>query len=350
MTVFIPTVKDLNPFLDEIINFSKHNFIFGNFKSYNKKHEIVLINWPEQLFNWKEPSDADLLFLEDSFKEWQKYSCILYVVHNLERHLGMNEKYKALYNLVLKYAKVYIHLGKNSLQLFKEKYPKKINTYIPHPLYLNSFKIFDKRYARQILGISKDAIVVISPGTVRTLEERELLIKSFNGIKRKNKLLLVPNMFYKKVEFDYKGRYFFKNLFDFKKLLEYFYNDLYKKRYNFGFGFANKEKLSLMMSAADVVFIPRINGLNSGNIFLGLTFKKILVGPNIGNINEFMDLFGFPKFNKDEKSSSIKAIRKAVEIYESNSYVYEEKLLNNFHGKTLAKQWDKLIFEIHSKL
>ncbi|MDT0557342.1 hypothetical protein RM697_01700 [Ichthyenterobacterium sp. W332] len=345
MKIFIPAQKDANLFFDEVITNSKHTYDFNNFDKYNPTYKIVLIHWPEQIFNWKEPLDQELIALRKAIKVWKKKSRIFYVVHNLERHLGMTPNFKALYDLIIYNADEFIHLGSFSEELFKTIYPLKKHSVIFHPLYKNSFEQYCKSLARQKLGISENSLVVISPGKIRSHEEATLLKDTFNEVKRKDKILLVPNMYKKELKLEFKGRYLLKKIIDIKKIIEYFHNGLHLKKFRFSFSFVDRLTLSLMMSASDVVFIPRIKSLNSGNIFLGLTFKKIVVGPNIGNIGEFLDLFDFPKFNPKNIEESKVALKSAIELYESNSYKYINEKLENFYPINVAKKWDMLFNE-----
>ena len=80
MEVFIPALKDGNPFFDEIMFHSKNTFIFDNYKNYSPSYKIVLIHWPEQLFNWKEPSVDNLKELSAAIKLWKQSSKIIYLV------------------------------------------------------------------------------------------------------------------------------------------------------------------------------------------------------------------------------------------------------------------------------
>ncbi len=61
---------------------------------------------------------------------------------------------------------------------------------------------------------------------------------------------------------------------------------------------------------ADVLFIPIIKSLNSGNVALGNTFGKVVVGPNYGVIGEELEKLGNPVFDVDQIE---KTLKKAIE-------------------------------------
>ncbi|WNH09629.1 hypothetical protein [Thalassobellus suaedae] len=227
------------------------------------------------------------------------------------------------------------------MKKYKVMYPGVIHQYIPHPLYSTSFKNFDKVDARTQLGIKADKHLVVVPGNVRLKEERDLILKAFNSLKLKNKLLLIPNMYKKEVSIEFKGRHLLKKLIDVKKVLEYFCNKDYIKKYQFEYGFTDIDRLSLILSASDVVFIPRINALNSGNVFLGFTYKKVVVGPDIGNIGEELKNNRFPVFNPYNQDSIVKALERGLNMnVKSRKKVDFEKIWKKYNPNIISKQYD----------
>ncbi|MGM5470803.1 hypothetical protein ACS386_11055 [Flavobacteriaceae bacterium LMO-SS05] len=346
MNIFIPALKDVNPFFDEIMFYSRHNFIFDDYKNYKTIYKIVLIHWPETIFKNKEPSSTQLDELKEAVKFWQKHSKIFYVVHNLERHHGMTSKYEKLYNLLMSSCDSMLHFGNYSKELLEKKYPFKQHEVIFHPLYKNSFKLFLKDEAREQLGYHKDSLIILVPGCVRNKSELNLTLRAFKGIANKNKVLLVSRLRKKKLIYDFKGRVFLKKYLkiDVKALYEKLANNSYMKAgYKFNYKFLEFNELSLMLSAADIVFIPRIKILNSGNIFLGMTFKKIMIGPNRGNITEVLTRLKLPMYNPEDSKSVKNALQKGVELYETSSYRYDEKILKEYDPVLLAKKWDEYL-------
>ena len=344
MNVFIPALKDKNPFFDEVMLHSKHTYIFDIYKNYKPTYKVVLIHWPEQIFDWKEPSNDELIELESAIDIWKQKSKILYVIHNIERHFGMTENFRKLYQIIVDNCNTMIHMGNYSSNLFKDKYPSKKHQIINHPLYQNSFTIFSKDEARKKLNISKDAVVIIAPGAIRNKEESKLVLNAFRGLKTKNKVLIVPRMLPFEFPFEFKGRTFLKRIIDIKKYYLSFKDWQYKKpTYYFNYNFLEQDDLALLMSASDIVFIPRIKILNSGNVFLAMTYKKVMLGPNQGNLTEIFKLFKLPYFNPKEKSSISKAMSDAFLLFNENKFKYDAILLNKYSPAVLANEWDTLI-------
>ncbi|TWO34373.1 hypothetical protein E1J38_000555 [Seonamhaeicola sediminis] len=342
--VFVPTPKDPNPYLDEILHYSKHEFIFGVLNSYKPSYSVILINWPEQLFGWKEPSNTQLDDLENRFRLWKQSSSIIYVVHDLERHSGMTDNYRRLFEMVLHFSDSLIHLGVYSKELFQKKYPSKHHEVIYHPLYERSFEIHNKLEARKKLGIRKDQIVFIAPGRIRSLAERKFIISAFNSVKEKDKLLIASNMYYKELNIEFKGRTKLKRVIDVKRLINKVYNFNFNSKFRFNYGFTSFKELSLLMSAADIVIIPRLKILNSGNLFLGLTYRKIIVGPNKGNVLGFLEKLNLPIFNPDDVKSASLAFSESLNLLNKESH-YNENVLKEFKPKEVAAKWDIFILK-----
>ena len=347
MEVFIPALKDANPFFDEIMFHSKNTFIFDDFKKYKSKYKTVLIHWPEQIFNWVEPKEKEINEFKIAIKEWRLHSKIIYVVHNLERHYGMTANFKKLYDLVENNCDAMIHFGNYSQKIFKKKQPSVKHKVIEHPLYEKSYSVFPKHVAHKKLKINNKAMVIIAPGSIRNKKERKLIINSFKKLKHGNKVLIVPRILKNTLPFEFSGRYLLKPFFDVKKVYEYIFNEFLFKapKYIFKNKFLAEEELSLLISASDIVLIPRVQILNSGNVFLGLTFKKIIVGPTRGNITEVLHKFEMPIFNPDDNASIHSAINKALKLTEN--YKYNNELLVCFAPKIIAKKWDDFINDLN---
>lgn len=345
MNIFLPFKKELNPYLDEIIINSEHTYCYDSYLNYDPSFEFVNIHWPEAIFEWKEPSDEQLKELARSIIEWKKKSVLIYTKHDFQRNKGTTTNFTKLFNLIEKYSDVWIHLGEFSQKFYRKKFPLARHEIVYHPLYLNSFKPVDESVAREKLHIDKNAFVVIVPGTIRNYAERDLVLKAFESINIINKVLICINM---RVElrYDFPGRIKLKRIVDVKKvMIDRFKNKYRPPMYLFTYGTQHQKEIEVKMSAADLVFVPRIHCLNSGMLFLGLTYKKVVVGPSIGNIAEQLLEFQMPVFNPKNKRSIFKAMKKAVQLSYENPPYYDE-LLSKYGPKSVAQKIDDLISEL----
>lgn len=347
MNVFIPMNRNVNTFFEEIEFHSKNRFIYDNYLSFEKHYEIVLIHWPEAFFNWQEPTISQINNLEKEIAKWKINAKIVYVVNNLKKHVGSSIIFEKLFDIVIRNSDVIVHYGAYSLSLFKKLYPEIKQQIIPHPLYERSFDKIEKNIARNKLGIEKDALVLIAPGSIRTNEERQLILNAFGQIKNRNKFLIVPKMYWLRLKFDFKGRIFLKKVFDFKRFIEYYLNikKFKKSRFLVNYKFVDRNQLSLMMSSSDIVLVPRVETLNSGNIFLALSFKKVMFGPKIGNIKEVLEEFNMPMFDPKIKCSFQSGLKESLKSYKK--FEFKDESLEKYMPLKLANEWDSLFYELN---
>ena len=340
--VLIPAKRDLNSFFDEIEIFSKYNFIYGNLDSDVSNVSKILINWPEQLFDWKEPSNYQIEKLEKKLSEWRSKDIIIYyLLHNERPHSGLTERYNKLYNLILSYSFTIVHFGFYSRDKYKGHYPDKNHVVIEHPLYIKSFDFYNKISVRKDLNIPTNKLVLFTPGKIRNDEERRLLIKAFNYIPTNDKILIAPRMHFKRLNLNFKGRVRLKKIIDVNDILFRLMNfRLLKNCFYFSNRFLEPNELSKYMSAADIIFIPRLNSLNSGLVYLAASYNKMAVGPDIGNIGETLTKFNQIKYvpgnNKSLKAAMTQSIKKS-----GNSIEYSNS--RDYMPEIIALKWDDLL-------
>lgn len=345
MKILLPFKKELNPYLEEIINYSSHTYVFDNYLNYNSSYDIVNIHWPEAIFDWWEPTSDELDVLEGYINDWKRKAVIIYTKHDYHRIKGTTLNFTRLFELIEINTDVFVHLGKFSQNLYQEKYPSARHEIIYHPLYTKSFFVLDKEVARKKLQIVQDDFVIIVPGNIRNYAERDLLLNAFKSIDINNKVLICINM-HAELRYDFPGRIKLKRIIDIKNIMI----DRFKKNHKhpeffFTYGTQSKKELEIKMSAADLVFIPRIETLNSGMVFLGLTFNKIVVGPSIGNIEEQLTELGLPVFNPKYKLSVKNALKLGMQLSTDHKN-YSSKLMKKYIPESVAQQMDILINDL----
>ncbi|WP_157804964.1 glycosyltransferase family protein [Confluentibacter lentus] len=317
----------------ELENNFEGTFTYGNLNDYNISYDIVNIHWPEAIFNWKEPSQDELNSLKKNLEEWQKYSKIITTRHNDYPHFRNTNNFKKLYDLVYSFSEGIIHLGDYSFLNFKSIYTNKKQIVIRHPLFKSIPNTITKTESRIILKINQNAKVILVFGAIRSQEEKKIIQESFQKLKVKNKILLAPRMSYglsPNVP-KYLRKYAF---FLIKK-----YNRLIKKHY-FENKFVKTLQIQNYVNAADVILIARKEGLNSGNVFLAYTFKKTVVGPNIGNIGEELMRAGFPVYDFNHKSSIENAIKEGLNLsLEIENKIDFDRIWESHNPKLISKQY-----------
>lgn len=282
-------------------------------KDLAETYDIVHIQWPEELFQWKNITDLDLVRLTDKLNSLRcKGVKIVYTRHNLVPHYRNENLYK-LYNIIETYSSAIVHMGNFSLKEYLDKNPSNdiIQSIIPHHIYEYVYnENFSQEEARRKLKIPLNKFVILSFGKFRFKDEIIMVLKAFYKLPLKNKFLLAPRIF----PFEKKSNK--KNLL--KRLLSLLGYQViypYSRYFNSRLGLENElvtdEDLPLYFIAADVVLVQRKNILNSGNIPTAFLFKKVVVGPECGNITEILKATLNPLFNPKDNESMINALIEA---------------------------------------
>lgn len=342
MEVFVPHQKDRNIYLEEVINFSNNTFIFGSYEDYKISYEIVNIQFPEAIFDWVAPNAQQLVDLEIKLRMWKEHSKIVLTMNDFQKHYDNNNIFLDLFRLIHKYAEGVIHLGQYSLDQYKVCFSSNcIHTIIYHPLYSSLVTEFETTtIEKMVVPIAfRDKFIVTAIGDIRSREEIKLILKIFKKIPIKNKVLVVPRMFqFVKIP-DYIPYRFRKR---YKKFIERFYSlPLSKSQYYFSGNFLGYPQLVDLVQQSSLLIIPRVKNLNSGNLFLGLTFDKLMVIPKIGNLTEVANFLEIPlldleKRNYDEVINNI-FNSKLKQYLLSNEYLVKKEF---FHPQKIAKEYD----------
>ena len=341
MDIFVPHQKDKNIYLDEIISFSNHNFIFGSYKEYKDSYKVVNIQFPEAIFNWKSPNKEQLRDFELQLLYWGKKSKIIYTINDFIKHYDYKNEFSALFSLVHKYVDGVIHLGQYSLDNYAKCFPLScLQTIIYHPLYISLSKDYKTKNIQDIVPIElSNKFIVSVVGMVRSKEEFNFILKIFKKIPINNKFLVVPRMF----QFinipdfiPYRLRKFYKKIIETKYCFF-----LSKNQYFFGSSFLEYNYLVDLVKRSSLMIIPRVKNLNSGNFFLGLTFNKVMIIPQIGNLTEFANYFNMPLLDEQNKNYD-KIIKEVLELKLNNPLKGDEYNAKKsiFHPSKIANEYD----------
>jgi len=254
--------------------------------------ETLWVHWPEQLTNYRIPTDKELSEIEKWLKAAYKSSVVIWTIHNLYRHGSPDNKgFNTLYELVAEYSHIHVHHGRSSIGKVKKRYPNAkpiITKIINHGGYWNLIGPLRQKEARLKLNLkikTGDRVVLVF-GSIRTSEEYLLVsqVARLKGIK----LVIAGRLPY--IRLRHRAAIFFNKLF-------------YKNSILIVSGMIDEKDIDKFLKACDVVFIPRVDGLNSGNVFLGFTFSRVVVGPDVGNIGEILRKTNNFVYNPSRKST-----------------------------------------------
>ena len=86
-------------------------------------------------------------------------------------------------------------------------------------------------------------------------------------------------------------------------------NEMYCRR-----GVVDLEDVPAYFVAADVVFIQRLEILNSGNVPMAYAAAKVVVGPDMGNVGELLRATGNPAFDVHDHKDIIEKCKQALQM------------------------------------
>ena len=321
MRVLVP-VYDKQLFITEVIK--SYNTLctvetsFYNFWLNKGTYDVIHLHWPEYLFKWKPPTDIELLLLEKILKNWQENGAKIVITrHNYLPHSPNPERFEPLYEVIYKTVDAVIHLGAYSIKEYKIRYegllPKKqVQAHIPHPIFTNYPNTVTKSEARQHLNIGKDTVVMLVFGEVRKASEKNLVLEAFDAIDTKDKLLIAPGWKFSKTKEPI-------NSLKWLKVKQ-------SKKYRITQEFIKNQRVQHYFKAANFVFLPRIDTLNSGVPFLAAFFNTPIVGCKTGNITQVLKENGMPSLNVINREQIKTAINQVLLIKEDDAnYAFIEK-------------------------
>ncbi|RMG41201.1 MAG: glycosyltransferase [Methanobacteriota archaeon] len=265
--------------------------------------DIVHIHWPEALFGWREPTEEDIKSLKKCLGSWKKRSKIVATSHNLYPHYRNSEIFYRLYHLVYSHADAIIHMGKASLVDFLRRYPEinsVVHEIIPHGLYSGIERPESKEESRDRLHLSSEEVVFLSFGTLRDTEELSLLLDAFDEAKVARKKLLIAGRLNVSKR-NLKGIGLYAKLY-------------FQKNIECTFGFVPRHDVFTYFNASDAVIIPRIRILNSGNVIMGFTLGRCVIGPDTGVVGEILEETGNILYKAGDPRSLARALEYASHI------------------------------------
>lgn len=274
-----------------------------------KEYDLIYFQWPEALYNWELQEEGELYHLKKLLDEIRSSGVkIVITCHNLHPH-NNDPIYARMYNLIYSKADAIHHLGSFSCNLFKEKYSKALNFIAPHPIFYDCRKMgLSKKEARQKFNLPLKGLIVLSFGQFRDDSERNLVYtirKNFPEV-----TLYCPRFI--------KGRMHKKLIWE---SIPYLFKVKHARsqRIYASLYMIKDEDVASCFNAADIVFIQRNEILNSGNLPLGFSAGKIVIGPKRGNVETILKDTGNPVFIPGNEESLVNAVKQAIELYKDGN-------------------------------
>jgi hypothetical protein len=284
--------------------------------------DVVHLHFPEYLtYEIEEAYESGLTdtlisALEERLRFWAERSRIVITRHVLLPHDALHDpRWERLYELVYRYCDGVAHFAQASIDEFRKRYHESAwyrgrepgHAIVPHHNYASLPDQITREEARRRLGIGAGAKVMLVFGAIRNEAERQLILDTFHGLDVPRKLLLVSRWRERLRKISWiRLKYWVRDL-----------TRLYYRlhpRYRFNYGFVEEEDTQVYLNAADVLFIPRLWVLNSGNITLGMTFGKVVVGPDAWDVGELLRETGNPVFDPDRPETSAAAVEEGFRL------------------------------------
>jgi len=334
MNILIPTSFNKNPYIFQLVRALQKNSQVSTVHTlvpwfFQEDHhfDIVHLQWPESIISRNFFSAENVAYLRNRLEYWKgQGSAIVITVHNEIPHRSKSEVSFELYKTVYQHCDGIIHMGEASIAMLQHSFQLDLNgvrqVVIPHGNYDCFPNTVTRTEARNELGIPEQQLVVASIGSIRNKDEYRLLKSVTRVLKKRDGLLLQVgsiNPGYNAIRKNINRRFL-----QFKRNLRHCGS------------FVEDRKIQNYLNASDILLVPRVNTLNSGNVALGYTFGKIVMGPDSGVIGEELRRQGNPVFPDISERSISEAITHAIALLDTDAGNNNRRYARN------ALNWDDL--------
>ena len=285
-------------------------------------YDVVHLHFPEYLTfelqdAYKKGLDDELIArVAERLEYWAGRAKLVITRHVLLPHDALRDPmWEKMYEVFYRYADGVVHFAQASIDEFRERYQETKfyrgrapeHAVIPHQNYTSLPNTMSRAEARQRLGIAEGAKAMLVFGAIRNDEERELILNTFHATRQAGKVLLVSRWREKLAKVSWiRLKYWIRDL-----------TRLYYKlhpSYRFNYAFVEEEDTQIYLQAADVLFIPRLKVLNSGNITLGMTFGRVVVGPDSWDVGQLLRETGNPVFDPERPATAAAAMEEGFRL------------------------------------
>ncbi len=283
---------------------------------------------------------------------WAQRAKLVITRHVLLPHDALQDpQWEKMYEAVYRHVHAVVHFASASVTEFQERYSRTeflngspAHIVIPHHNYCSLPNTNSREDCRKQLGVGLDRRVMLVFGTIRNFDEAVLILKTFRGLNLSGKLLLVSRWKEQLAKVRWiRLKYWLRDL-----------NRLYYRlhpQYHFNYGFVEEADTQLWLNAADVLFIPRLKVLNSGNITLGMTFGKVVVGPDSWDVGQLLRETGNPVFDPDRPETAVQAVEQGFRLAAEGQRGPENQrlALSQWSAEQCARQYLQVFRDVCGK-
>jgi glycosyltransferase involved in cell wall biosynthesis len=261
--------------------------------------DLVHLQWPEELCAWARPRASCVRRVRKALEGWRQVGTPLVATrHNNLPHHHRDTSAAALYQAVYEAADAIIHLGPSGLQEFRGRFHGH-QVVIPHGNDPDAVPV-PVPEARRVLGIGRDTYAVLVFGAIRHVEEQKLILDTLRLLPVADKTGIVPR--WSEATRPSWRRH------PLQRVRSMVIHEAGRRALRVRDGLVEEERLGLFFGASDIVFVPRIDALNSGVIPKAYSFAKPVVGPAVGNIGPLLEAsenFTYPPGDPQEAARTL---------------------------------------------
>lgn len=307
--------------------------------------DAVHIHFPEYLAPEIEAavngdlSEALLLQIEERLRWWKKQCPILVTRHVFLPHRRQDAAGQKLYEMTYHYADGVVHFSHIGKAEYLARYQgvldlrNQLQFIIPQHNYASLPNHVSRAEARSKLGIPEKAKVLLVFGGILGDNQRERILYAFRHLKVPGKILLAGSW----PRRDFRVPWIRLRIL-LRRVYKYYID--HHPRYRFPERRIEDDEIQYYLNACDVVFVPRGRVNNSGNMILGFTFGRVVVGPKSGNIEEILCATGNPVFDPDDMKTIPPAVNAAFALAEQGLGEKNRQLaLRDWDAKTAAQRY-----------
>lgn len=266
---------------------------------------------------------------------------IIWTMHNNFPHESKDKKntIKFMEFMAKKADRIHILCKETSNNKFISKYKEKI-VCIPHGDYINNYQASNVNIYERY-KIDKDKKIMLFVGQVRKYKNIELLIQAFkkSNIEENGFVLLICGNC---------------NDDQYKEELKKFSSE----SIFFDFNFIKDEEMERYLASSQIIVAPynKNSSLNSGTLWMALSYEKTMMLPLIGcvkdikNYDDFLYTYDYDAENEEmHYNALLNCMMKLKKDIEKNTNILEEKgkkgynyIVNNQTWKALKDKWINL--------
>lgn len=247
------------------------------------RFDVIHLQWPEDQYRGygsgptEQRAESFLRKLDEHKRRGTK---LIWTVHNIvpHEHEGSDLDTK-VYQGVIDRADLIVHHCQDSTKLLATAYkvPAVASVVVSFGNYAGYPDTISRHEARKRLAIPQDATVYLSFGALRGYKGFATLLRAYRRARVKRKFLVVAGY--------YTGTGGLKGKLETLRLLLV---DWLRPRARLDLKMIDDQDVQIYFRAADAVVLSHSRGLNSGVAVLGMTFGKVVIGPDLGCIGNVL--------------------------------------------------------------